>query len=103
MLSPLHVCAAIPSIVAFDKNSLKVIFHFERDANTPSTVKITLNAINSCSSPMTDFLFQAAVPKVTICIHIINTHCGGCRVSRCSYCHHQEVLLILGQALTRPL
>lgn len=53
----------IPSIVAFDKNSLKVIFHFERDANTPSTVKITLNAINSCSSPMTDFLFQAAVPK----------------------------------------
>lgn len=60
------VCLAIPDIVAFDKNSLKIIFHFERDPNTPSTIKITLNAVNSWSSPMTDFLFQAAVPKVII-------------------------------------
>lgn len=58
------VCLGIPSIVAFEKNGLKIVFNFERDPNTPSTIKITLNAINSRSSPMTDFLFQAAVPKV---------------------------------------
>lgn len=58
------MCSAIPSIVAFEKNSLKIVFNFERDPNTASTIKITLNAINSWSSPMTDFLFQAAVPKV---------------------------------------
>ena len=60
----LTVCLDIPSIVAFEKNSLKIVFHFERDPNTPTTIKITLNAINSLSSPMTEFLFQAAVPKV---------------------------------------
>lgn len=62
---------AIPSIIAFEKNSLKVVFHFERDPNTPSTIKITLNAINLLSSPMNDFLFQAAVPKVNHLIVII--------------------------------
>lgn len=60
------VCLAIPSIVAFEKNGLKIVFHFERDPVTSSTVKITLNAVNSCSTAMTDFLFQAAVPKVNI-------------------------------------
>ena len=47
---------AIPSIVAFKKNTLKIVFHFERDPNTSSTSKITLNASNSWSAPTTDFL-----------------------------------------------
>lgn len=62
----LCVCLDIPSIVAFDKNSLKIVFQFEKDPNTPSTIKITLSATNSWSTPMTDFLFQAAVPKVNL-------------------------------------
>ena len=74
--SVLCVCSAIPSIVAFEKNDLKIVFHFERDPVTPSTIKITLNAINSCSTPMTDFLFQAAVPKVIVVLLLINAHHG---------------------------
>jgi AP-1 complex subunit gamma-1 len=55
---------SIPPIVAFDKNGLKLEFSFEKPSDNPILTIISLTAINSTSSPMLEFLFQAAVPKV---------------------------------------
>ena len=54
----------IPSITAFEKNGLKLVFGFNRDIINPTTVAITLTTTNSTPVPMNDFVFQAAVPKV---------------------------------------
>ena len=62
-----HTHTGIPSITAFEKNGLKVDFNFERSPSNPAVTAITLTATNSTSSPMTDFIFQAAVPKVGMC------------------------------------
>ena len=55
-------------MTAFEKNGLKVVFTFQRTPNPmdPSLIAITLNATNSTPSPMTEFVFQCAVPKVSI-------------------------------------
>ncbi|CAG2105565.1 unnamed protein product [Medioppia subpectinata] len=54
---------SIESIVAFNKNGLKIDFIFERPADNSSLTIISLLATNSSPHPMDDFLFQAAVPK----------------------------------------
>lgn len=50
----------IPSITAFEKNGLKIDFSFQR---TNTNITINVSASNNTSSPMSDFIFQAAVPK----------------------------------------
>uniref|UniRef100_A0A8C2SUT5 AP-1 complex subunit gamma n=1 Tax=Coturnix japonica TaxID=93934 RepID=A0A8C2SUT5_COTJA len=54
----------IPSITAYNKNGLKIDFSFERSNTNPSVTVITIQASNSTELDMTDFVFQAAVPKV---------------------------------------
>uniref|UniRef100_A0A8C3M400 AP-1 complex subunit gamma n=1 Tax=Chrysolophus pictus TaxID=9089 RepID=A0A8C3M400_CHRPC len=53
----------IPSITAYNKNGLKIDFSFERSNTNPSVTVITIQASNSTELDMTDFVFQAAVPK----------------------------------------
>nr|XP_042712921.1 AP-1 complex subunit gamma-1 isoform X3 [Chrysemys picta bellii] len=53
----------IPSITAYSKNGLKIEFTFERSNTNPSVTVITIQASNSTELDMTDFVFQAAVPK----------------------------------------
>lgn len=56
--------AGIPSITAFQSNGLKIDFAFEKSPGNPSNVvSIMVTATNSLAFPMTDFVFQAAVPK----------------------------------------
>ncbi|XP_027198587.1 adaptor protein complex 1, gamma subunit [Dermatophagoides pteronyssinus] len=57
------VSEKISPITAFDKNGLKIVFQFERCADNPLTISITMIATNTTDQPMNDFLFQAAVPK----------------------------------------
>ncbi|XP_069491572.1 AP-1 complex subunit gamma-1 isoform X2 [Ambystoma mexicanum] len=57
------VAAAIPSMTAYNKNGLKIEFSFERSNTNPSVTVITIHAFNSTDVEMTDFVFQAAVPK----------------------------------------
>ena len=58
------------SVTAFEKAGLKIDFTFERDpASTVTT--ITLAAGNSSSMNFTDFVFQAAVPKVGPLLHSV--------------------------------
>ncbi|RMX50218.1 hypothetical protein pdam_00004802 [Pocillopora damicornis] len=56
--------SGFPPITAFEKNGLKIIFAFEKVPGNPSNVvSIMVTATNSLAFPMTDFVFQAAVPK----------------------------------------
>lgn len=55
---------SIPPIVAFEKDGVKIVFYFERPADNSHLTVITLNASNASIHPVSEFLFQAAVPKV---------------------------------------
>ena len=55
-------------MTAFEKNGLKIEFTFERSQAQASVVNITLSATNSNPQPLNDFVFQAAVPKVHVCL-----------------------------------
>ncbi|KAK6638408.1 hypothetical protein RUM44_008837 [Polyplax serrata] len=52
-----------PTLTAYDKNGLKIIFNLERPSDSPDTTVVSMVATNSTSSNFTEFLFQAAVPK----------------------------------------
>ncbi|CAG9760535.1 unnamed protein product [Ceutorhynchus assimilis] len=55
---------SIPPMTAFDKDGLQIVFSFDdvREHNG-ATVTISVTSSNNSVSPMTDFLFQAAVPR----------------------------------------
>uniref|UniRef100_F6UVW5 AP-1 complex subunit gamma n=1 Tax=Xenopus tropicalis TaxID=8364 RepID=F6UVW5_XENTR len=55
--------SGIPPITAYNKNGLKIDFSFERSSTNASITVITTQASNCTDSDMTDFVFQAAVPK----------------------------------------
>ncbi|KAG9461447.1 hypothetical protein GDO78_016864, partial [Eleutherodactylus coqui] len=55
--------SGIPPITAYNKNGLKIDFSFERSSTNASVTVITTQAFNSTDSEMTDYVFQAAVPK----------------------------------------
>lgn len=57
----------------FDKDGLKLTFEFG-EASEPSTAVIIMSASNSNSSPMSEFLFQAAVPKVSLYPSLLCAH-----------------------------
>ena len=54
----------VPTITAFEKNGLKITFALERVPDATNTLAINVTAVNNTLSNMTDYLFQAAVPKV---------------------------------------
>jgi AP-1 complex subunit gamma-1 len=56
----------LPSITAYEKNGLKIVFALERLPENPNTMVITMSAMNETLDPMSEFLFQAAVPKVSL-------------------------------------
>ena len=63
----LFLSGGIPSITAYEQNGLKIQFSFEKQAGNPNNVvMVTATSSNSSGSPMSDYLFQAAVPKVRI-------------------------------------
>uniref|UniRef100_A0A8C9SES9 AP-1 complex subunit gamma n=1 Tax=Scleropages formosus TaxID=113540 RepID=A0A8C9SES9_SCLFO len=55
--------SCIPPMTAYNKNGLKIDFTFERSNSNPNVAVITIHASNSTEADMTDFVFQAAVPK----------------------------------------
>ena len=56
---------SIPSITAFEKSGLKIVFQLARP--DPTTINIDMSASNANPSPLEEFVFQAAVPKVRVC------------------------------------
>ncbi|XP_022247312.1 AP-1 complex subunit gamma-1-like [Limulus polyphemus] len=63
LVTPEEQKQTIPSLTAFEKNGLKLDFSFEKPVDNPQMIIILLSATNQTPTPMTDFLFQAAVPK----------------------------------------
>lgn len=55
--------AGIPPMTAYNKNGLKIEFTFERSNPNPNIAVITIHATNTTEVDMTEFVFQAAVPK----------------------------------------
>lgn len=53
----------MPTITAFDQGGLKVVFSLEKIPDS-NTLTVNVAATNNTLSNMSDFLFQAAVPKV---------------------------------------
>lgn len=53
----------LPSMVVLDKSGLKITFKLERPPDIPDLLVINMQAQNSGSTTLTDFLFQAAVPR----------------------------------------
>lgn len=51
------------SMVVFDKSGLKISFKLERSTDNADLLIINMSAQNSGPTPLTEFLFQAAVPK----------------------------------------
>mmetsp|Transcript_81175 Transcript_81175/g.180558 ORF Transcript_81175/g.180558 Transcript_81175/m.180558 type:complete len:841 (-) Transcript_81175:44-2566(-) len=51
----------VPPIVAFDKAGLKIVFHCQRQGD--GSINVTARFCNSLDGPMTNFVFEAAVPK----------------------------------------
>lgn len=58
------VVTELPSMVILDKLGLKITFKLERPPDIPDLLVINMLAHNSGSTILTDFLFQAAVPRV---------------------------------------
>jgi len=61
--SPSITSPKFQSIVAYDKNGLRVDFSFDRSLDNPNLMMTTLTATSSYGATLSDFLFQAAVPK----------------------------------------
>ncbi|XP_018405317.1 PREDICTED: AP-1 complex subunit gamma-1 isoform X4 [Cyphomyrmex costatus] len=63
LLSTPIVQNELPSMVVLDKSGLKITFKLERPPDIPDLLVINMLAQNSGSTILTDFLFQAAVPR----------------------------------------
>ncbi|PON98906.1 Adaptor protein complex AP-1, gamma subunit [Trema orientale] len=55
--------SAFPSIVAFESSNLRAVFNFSKTPGNPQTTLIQATFTNLSSDSLTDFIFQAAVPK----------------------------------------
>lgn len=53
-----------PSINAYDKDGLKIVFHFAKNKPRPDVLVMVVSVMSRNSCPVKSFLFQAAVPKV---------------------------------------
>lgn len=61
--SQMNGSSGFPPITAFSKNGLLVQFLVEKDVLDPDVTSINIKATNSTQSTMSEFVFQAAVPK----------------------------------------
>ena len=61
-----------PSVSVFNKNGLDIQFSFDTSKlQATNSILITMAATNSLMSPMTNFVFQAAVPKVSFFFYFL--------------------------------
>lgn len=51
-------------MIAFNKNGLRICFEVEKLMDSPTTTVVNVIANNDSPTPFTEFLFQAAVPRV---------------------------------------
>lgn len=55
----------LPPFIAFQKNGLTITLNIIKQASAPNITAVTVVFTNSQMSPLTNFEFKVAVPKVT--------------------------------------
>ena len=65
----MHSCIVLHSgllmpVVAYDKNGVKILLHFGKDRPRPDVQVMAVSTMSTNTSPIKNFSFQAAVPKV---------------------------------------
>jgi ADP-ribosylation factor-binding protein GGA len=58
------VAGGLQPMAAYDKNGIKIMFHFGKDRPRPDVLVVAVSIMNSNTSAVRGFVFQAAVPKV---------------------------------------
>jgi len=58
-------------IVAYDKNSIKIIFHVGKDRPRPDVAVVAISVMSTNSTSVKAFTFQAAVPKVRLAFYFL--------------------------------
>ena len=66
MLCAVLCAGSTPPLVIFEKNGIKIVFHFGKDRPRPDVQVIAVSVTSTCQSPVKEFAFQAAVPKVIV-------------------------------------
>lgn len=57
---------SLAPVVAYDKNGIKILLHFGKDRPRPDVQVMAVSTMSTNTSPIKNFSFQAAVPKVPI-------------------------------------
>ena len=60
---PARKASDLPSMTVWDKNDLHIVFDFQKQADNPNVLIISLTATNNGAGELSGFNFQAAVPK----------------------------------------
>ncbi|XP_046745059.1 ADP-ribosylation factor-binding protein GGA1 isoform X2 [Diprion similis] len=55
-----------PLMVLDEKNGISVVLHFARDSPRPDVSVIVVTTMSKNSNPLTNYLFQAVVPKISV-------------------------------------
>lgn len=61
---PVSTIPQFPPILAYSKNGLTVTFYCEKDPSDITQTLLRAEYANTTPTPMSNFIFQAAVPKV---------------------------------------
>lgn len=59
-----------PSVVAFESSTLKMTFNFSKEPGSPQTTLIEAQFENKSPNTYSNFVFQAAVPKVILRVQL---------------------------------
>lgn len=67
-MTVLLVLGHLEPITLFDRGGIHVSLHFAKDPppGHPNIAVVVISTVNTSALPVRDYLFQAAVPKVTI-------------------------------------
>ncbi|CAJ1940065.1 unnamed protein product [Sphenostylis stenocarpa] len=69
-----------PSITVFESSSLRLVFNFSKQPGNSQTTNIQATFTNLTSNVYTDFVFQAAVPKVCQLVYAVEWQLSACTV-----------------------
>ena len=59
-----YVAASLEPLTAYDKNGIKIVFHFGKDNPRPDVRVVVVSVMSTNTDPVKSFIYQAAVPKV---------------------------------------
>ena len=66
-----HSCSgSLAPVIAYDKSGIRILLHYGRDRPRPDVEVMALSTMSTNTCPITNFSFQAAVPKVRLTLYL---------------------------------